>query len=164
MTALTAHMESWRILLNIAASLGWDAQKIDLKTTFLYGLLPEEEVQYVEKPIGFEEHGKEDWVWKLQHGLYGMKQSGCVWNTTMNEHMVAWGFTRLTCECCIYYCKRSTGTVIAVVHVDNFLSTASSKVENNSFKSQMQEAWTNSDLRCVHFIKLIHHLGFPLSP
>ena len=47
-TSLTACMESWRILLHIAASLGWDAQQINIKTVFLYGLLPEEEVQYME--------------------------------------------------------------------------------------------------------------------
>jgi uncharacterized membrane protein AbrB (regulator of aidB expression) len=33
-------MESWCILLHIAATLGWDAQQINIKTAFLYGLLP----------------------------------------------------------------------------------------------------------------------------
>ena len=42
-TSPTACMESWRILLHLAASLNWDAQQIDIKTTFLYGLLPEDE-------------------------------------------------------------------------------------------------------------------------
>jgi hypothetical protein len=46
-TSPTAHMESWRILLHIVASLGWDAQQIDVKTAFLYGLLPDNEVQYM---------------------------------------------------------------------------------------------------------------------
>ena len=100
-----AHMESWRILVHIIASLCWDMQQINLKIAFLYGLLPKEEVQYMEQPAGFEEVGKEVCVWKLQHGLYGMKQSSCIWNTTMNEHMIAWSFTRLTCESCIYYRK-----------------------------------------------------------
>ncbi len=39
-TSPTARMEFWRILLHIAASLDWDAQQIDVKTAFLYGLLP----------------------------------------------------------------------------------------------------------------------------
>jgi hypothetical protein len=75
-TSPTARMESWRILLHIAASLGWDAQQIDMKMAFLYGLLPDDEVQYMQQPTSFEEPGKEDWVWQLQCGLYGMKQSG----------------------------------------------------------------------------------------
>jgi hypothetical protein len=39
-TSPTARMESWRILLHMVASLGWDAQQINVKMAFLYGLLP----------------------------------------------------------------------------------------------------------------------------
>ena len=78
MTLPTARMESWHILLHITAALGWDAQQIDIKTTFLYGLLPDDEVQYMEQLEGFLEQGKETWVWKLLQGLYGMKQAGWI--------------------------------------------------------------------------------------
>ena len=151
-TSPTARMESWRILLHLAASLNWDAQQIDIKTAFLYGLLPEEEYQYMEQPPEFEEPGKEDWVWVIQRGLYGMKQSGRIWNITMNDKMLSWGFTRLSCESCIYYRKSDTGIVISAVHVDDFLSIASNKNENEIFKNQMREAWTISDLGNVRFV------------
>ncbi|TFY55609.1 hypothetical protein EVG20_g9260, partial [Dentipellis fragilis] len=68
-TAPTARMESFRALLQIAAARDWDARQFDVKTAFLYGILPEEEAQYMEQPEGFEEPGKEDWVWLLQKGL-----------------------------------------------------------------------------------------------
>jgi hypothetical protein len=55
-----------------------------VKTAFLYGLLPDDEVQYMQQPTSFEEPGMEDWVWQLQCGLYGMKQSGRIWNQTLN--------------------------------------------------------------------------------
>jgi hypothetical protein len=77
-TSPTAHMESWHILLHISTISNWDAQQIDVKTAFLYGLLPDHEVQYIEQPAGFEEEGESDYVWVLQRGLYGMKQSGCI--------------------------------------------------------------------------------------
>jgi hypothetical protein len=126
--------------------LDWDAQQIDIKTAFLYGLLPDDEIQYMEQPKGFEEAGKEDWVWKLQRGLYGMKQAGRIWNKTMNDAMISWGFTRLSSESCIYYRNDATGIVIAAVHVDDFLSIANSPTANEKFKSQMKEIWTISDL------------------
>ena len=88
-TSPTARMESWRILLHIAVALGWDAQQIDIKTTFLYGLLLDKEVQYMEQLKGFEEEEKETWVWKLQRGIYGMKQAGRIWNKTMNDAMLS---------------------------------------------------------------------------
>ena len=145
-TSPTARMESWQILLHIAAHKDWDIQQIDIKTAFLYGLLPDDETQYMQQPLGFEEPGKETWVWRLKRGLYGMKQSGRIWNKTMNEAMISWGFKHLSSESCIYYRMRSEGCVIAAVHVDDFLSVASHKAENEHFKEQMKEIWTISDL------------------
>lgn len=79
-TSPTARMESWHILLHIAATEGCDTTQINVKTAFLYGILPDNKVQYMEQPEGFEEPGKEDWVCKLVQRLYGMKQVGCIWN------------------------------------------------------------------------------------
>ena len=151
-TSPTARMESWRILLHLAATLDWDAQQIDIKTAFLYGLLPDDEIQYMEQPHGFEEPGKEEYIWRIERGLYGMKQSGRIWNQTMNEQMLAWGFTRLSCESCIYYRNSDTGTIVSAVHVDDFLSIASCKEENERFKDQMRSVWTISDLGAVRFV------------
>ena len=64
-TSPTARMESWRILLHIAAVLDWDAQQIDVKTAFLYCLLPDHEVQYMEQPAGLRNQG-----WMNMFGCY----------------------------------------------------------------------------------------------
>lgn len=69
----TARMESLRIILHLAAANDWEAEQIDVKTAYLYGILPKDEVQYMEQPKGYEEEGKEDWAWELQKGLYEMK-------------------------------------------------------------------------------------------
>ena len=151
-TSPTARMESWRILLHLAAALDWDAQQIDIKTAFLYGLLPDDEIQYMEQPRGFEEPGKEEHIWRIERGLYGMKQSGRIWNQTMNDQMLSWGFTHLSCESCIYYRNSDSGTIISAVHVDDFLSIASNKMENEKFKDQMRSIWTISDLGAVRFV------------
>jgi hypothetical protein len=104
------------------------------------------------QPTGFEEPGKADWVWKLNRSLYGMKQAGRIWNRTMNGKMLEWGFSRLASESCIYYRSAPTGVTIAAVHVDDFLSIASTKAENERFKQQMKTAWTISDLGEVCFV------------
>ena len=150
-TSPTARMESWRLIMHIAASLDWDIQQIDVKTSFLYGLLPDDEIQYMEQPRSFEELGKETWVWKLRRSLYGMKQSGGVWNHTLNDAMLSWEFKRLIPDSCIYYRQTSTGTSIAIVHVDDFLLTSSSKEENERLKAQMRTKWTLSDLGEARF-------------
>lgn len=144
-------MESWQILLHIAATLEWDVQQIDIKMAFLYRLLPDDEVQYMEQPEDFLEPRKETWVWRLQQALYGMKQAGQIWNRMMNNAMISWGFTPLGVEPCIYYHLLPSGTNIAAIHVDNFLSIASLKEENELFKKDMQKKWIISDLGDVSF-------------
>ena len=53
-TSPTVRMESWRILLHLAATLDWDAQQINIKTAFLYGLLPEEEYHIWSSPTSLK--------------------------------------------------------------------------------------------------------------
>src|SRR6266567_780147 len=119
-TSLTARIESWQILLHIAATLGWDSQQINVKTVFLYSLLPDDKVQYMEQLKSFEEKGRKTWIWKLQRGIYRMKHMERIWNKMMNDAMLSWGLTCLACESCIYYCKTNSGMFIAAIHVDDF--------------------------------------------
>ena len=67
-------------------------EQLDIKTAYLNGVLAPDEVCYMEQPEGFVEPGHKDWVWELQKGLYGMKQSGQVWNETLHSQMTNWKF------------------------------------------------------------------------
>lgn len=79
-------------------------------------------------------------------------RSDCIWNHTLNDNMMSWGFMHLSCKLCIYYYKTDTGTIIVAVHVDNFLSIASSRDKNKWFKAQLQSVWTISDLGLPRFV------------
>jgi hypothetical protein len=95
----------------------------------------------MEQPKGFEEPGKEDWVWELHKGLYGMKQGGRLWNKHMDTRMKAIGFTQLSVEHCIYYRKRESGVIFAAVHVDDFTVAASSSEEEFRFEEELRAEW-----------------------
>lgn len=144
----TMRMESFRLLAHLASSLGWDLEQLDVKTAFLYGILPEDERCYMEQPDGFEEPGtKGSHVWELLRGIYGTKQGSRTWNVTMNDYLVKdLGFTRLACEFCIYYRTTRAGTVFTGVHVDDFLLAASSPDASAEFKRQLRLKWEISDL------------------
>jgi hypothetical protein len=64
------------------AAMDWDAQQIDVKTAFLYGLLPDNEIQYMEQPKEFEEPGTE-----------ALGQECPICNQTMSDAMVNHAFT-----------------------------------------------------------------------
>ena len=119
---------------------------MDVKTVFLYSILPDNKVQWMEQPEGMEEEGFEDHVWMLQQGLYRMKQAGHLWNKTMDATIVEWGFMHLSSESCIYYCQNEQRIVIAVIHVDDFLSMADLEEENVHFEAQMKTKWITSSL------------------
>jgi hypothetical protein len=150
-TAPTARLESFRALMHMAAVLDWDIQHFDIKTAFLHGVLPDSETVFMEQPPGFEEPGKEDWVWRLQKSLYGMKQASRIWNITFHKTMETLGFRRLPNEWCVYRRSTPTGITIFAVHVDDIISISSSPDENNAFKAQLKEHWDISDLGAAKF-------------
>jgi Reverse transcriptase (RNA-dependent DNA polymerase) len=65
-------MEIIRLLISQAAQNEWLVHQMDVKSTFLNGVL-EEEV-YVEQPLGYMKLGKEHKVLRLKKALYELKQ------------------------------------------------------------------------------------------
>ena len=123
------------MLYYIANVLDWKIYQLDVKTAYLYSVLKEE--VYMEQPKGFEEPGKENWVWQLKKGLYGTKQGGHIWNNTMDVAMKKFGFMQLSSEHCIYYRTSKTGTTMATLHVDDFTAASSSTAEANWIEEEM---------------------------
>ena len=58
-------------ILSLAAVMKWKIHQMDVKTTFLNGVV-EEEV-YVDQPLGFEKPDREPHVSRLKKSLYGLK-------------------------------------------------------------------------------------------
>ena len=67
--ATVAIHTSIRSVLALAAVMKWKIHQMDVKISFLNGVV-EEEV-YVEQPLGFEKHDRESHV--LKKALYGLK-------------------------------------------------------------------------------------------
>ena len=59
------------LVLSLAVVMKWKVHQMDVKTTFLNGVV-EEEV-YMEQPLDFETHDRETHVCKLKKSLYGLK-------------------------------------------------------------------------------------------
>jgi hypothetical protein len=69
--AHVAHLETIRILLAFAASKGFKLYQMDVKSSFLNGVIQEE--VYVRQPPGFENPRYPDKVYKLSKALYRLK-------------------------------------------------------------------------------------------
>jgi hypothetical protein len=83
---------SIRAVISIAAELGWQIHQMDVKTTFLNGVI-EEEI-YIERPEGFEVHSRASHVCRLKRALYGLKQAPRAWYSRIDSYLLGMGFTK----------------------------------------------------------------------
>ena len=150
-TSPTMRLETFRLILHIAAALGWSLHQLDVKTAFLRGRLPPGEHVFMEQPVGFEVPGMEDYIWMLIMGLYGLPNAGRVWYIAMNAAMLDFGYTRVPCEHCLYFRKTATGTILAGVHVDDYMAAASTDAEGLRFKEELRKVWDIKDLGVAKF-------------
>ena len=68
------HLETLRTNLALAAIRDLDVIQFDITSAYLHGTLKGE--VYMERPEGYVAPGKEDWVWGLKKGLYGLCRLG----------------------------------------------------------------------------------------
>ena len=85
------HLESLCMMLTIAAIHNYNIIQFNITSAYLHGTLKEE--LYMEQPDGYMAPGKEDHIWRLKKGLYGLVLAGRTWNEELNAHMESVGFT-----------------------------------------------------------------------
>jgi hypothetical protein len=88
--APVARLEAIRILLTFAASKGFKPYQMDVKNTFLIGVIQEE--VYVRQPPGFESPKYPDKVYKLSKVLYGLKQASWAWYARLKMFLLENGY------------------------------------------------------------------------
>ena len=100
-------LKSIRILLSIAAYYDYEIWQMDVKTTFLNGMLSE--YVYMIQPEGFVNPQYTGKVCKLQRSIYGLKQASRSWNLHFDEVVKGFGSSR-TVENLIFK-RRSVGAL-----------------------------------------------------
>jgi hypothetical protein len=90
--APVACLESIRILLSIVCHLGFNLYQMDVKSTFLNGILQED--VYVAQPKGFQDPHHPQHVHKLKKALYGLEQASREWYDRLTNYLFAQGFSR----------------------------------------------------------------------
>ena len=81
--------------------MGWEIHRMDVKTTFLNGVIEEE--AYIEQLEGFETHEKKYHVCKLKKALYGLKQAPRAWYGRIDGYLQKMGFVKSDADPNLYY-------------------------------------------------------------
>ena len=87
-----ARLEGVRTLLAYSTYNNFKVYQMDVKSTFINGIL-EEEV-YIEDPKGFVDPNKKNMVCKMNKSLNGLKQAPREWYETLDNYLVKISFER----------------------------------------------------------------------
>ena len=85
-----ARLDIVRTIFAIAMKNNWVVYQLDVKSTFLNGILKEE--IYVDQTPRYEIKRKELKVYKLKKDLYGLKQAQRAWYSRIDSYLVRKGF------------------------------------------------------------------------
>ena len=84
-----------------ASMMKWDLRQMDVKTTFLNGMIKEE--VYIEQPQGFEVEDRRTHVCKLKKALYGLKQAPRAWYGRIDSFLMSLDFTKSKADPNLYF-------------------------------------------------------------
>jgi hypothetical protein len=90
--AHVAIYSSIRTIITLAINMKWKLHQMDVKTTFLNGVI-EEEV-YIEQHQGFEFEDIKTHVCRLKKALYRLKQAPRSWYGRIDSFLTSLGFTK----------------------------------------------------------------------
>lgn len=147
-----ARIETIRLLVNLAATNGWEVHHLDVKTSFLHGEL--KDIVYVTQPEGFEEKGYEGKVYKLNKVLYGLRQAPRAWKNKLNQILCDLEFNKCAKEPSVYRKAVNGELLIVSVYVYDLFVTGTSMKVIDKFKKRMATKFDMSDLA-----KLTYYLG-----
>jgi hypothetical protein len=116
-----ARYTSIRTIIALAAKMKWKLHQMDVKTTFLNGVIKEE--VYIEKPQGFEVEDKKSHVCKLKKALYGLRQAPRAWYGRIDSFLTSLGFTKSKAYSNLYFKVMNNEHVILLLDVDDLFLT-----------------------------------------
>lgn len=131
---------SIRFLLALAVQKDLEVFQMDAITAYLQGDLSED--IYMEQPKGFED--KSGRVCKLNKAIYGLKQSGRVWNQQLDRKLKSYGLVPTKTDSCIYH--NGKGTLIVAIYVDDFLIFYKDNDLLESIKSYLHKEFSMKDI------------------
>ena len=88
-----------------------------MKTTFLNVIIHEE--VYVEHPQGFEIHGRESYVCRLNKSLYRLKQAPRAWYSMFDSYLKWIGFHKSEVDLNLYFIMVGYDPLIPMLYVDD---------------------------------------------
>lgn len=131
---------SIRFIIALAVKNGLKINQMDAITAFLQGDLTES--IYMAQPEGFNDGSNR--VCKLKKAIYGLKQSGRVWNEKLTKMLKSYGLIKSSNDPCVFY--TADLSLIVTIYVDDFLIFWKNQNTLDELKEALCNAFKMKDL------------------
>ena len=144
--APTARKTTVRMVIQEAVNQDMVTHQMDFNTAFLNADLDVD--IFIKPPDGYTTNQN---VWKLNKGLYGLKQSSRLWNTLLDKFLCNNKFTRSMTDNCLYTYFENGKSILIVVWVDDLIICASNIGLMNSIKQKLNDNFKMKDLGQISY-------------
>ena len=145
-----------RTVITLAHSRDWPIHQLDVKNTFLHGVLSE--TVYCSQPTGFTDSALPNHVCKLNKSLYGLKQAPRAWYSRFAAYLVTLGFSEARSDTSLFIYRQGADTVYLLLYVDDIILTASSQQLLSRVIDALKKEFAMKDLGPLH-----HFLGMSVQ-
>ncbi|GJP60077.1 hypothetical protein CLOP_g17216 [Closterium sp. NIES-67] len=139
-----------RVLLAIAALLGWKIRQMDIVTAFLNGIILEE--VYMKQPEGLDDGSGR--VCRLKKAIYGLKQAPRAWYHKLEEALLAGGFKKSECDPSLFLLQENDEILMLLVYVDDILLFSASTALLDSAEQMLE-----MQFKCSKMGEVKYYLG-----
>ena len=121
----TVDRSTVKLMLAIAANENWSLRSIDISAAFLQGCQIDR-IVHVQPPPEFRKPGV---VWRLNKGLYGLKEAARLWYDKLLERLQKNGGQKLTEDsaCIVFHNEQKKLIGFVIIHVDDIIISGTQK-------------------------------------
>jgi hypothetical protein len=142
--AAVTRLKSVRMTAAVAAKLDLKLWRLDFVGAYLNSLTKED--VYMKQPEGFIEKGKEDYVCKLVHSIYGSMQAGHDWYTTLCDTYDDLGYTTSRADPCVHFKREDGNYTLTDTYTDDTFGASNSEGEIRKRMDEIRKVWEIKDV------------------
>lgn len=135
--APVARAATLRVVLAIAIALGLVVTQMDVVTADLYSELDKE--IYIKGPEGYDFGTTGMKALRLLKGLYGLKQSGKLWNEELKKTLGLEGFFQSINDPGLFIYKKGNVIALLIVYVDDLVLATNSPEKRKSLETTLKK-------------------------
>ncbi|GKB66578.1 retrovirus-related pol polyprotein from transposon TNT 1-94 [Tanacetum coccineum] len=152
--APVARLDAIRIFLAYAAHMNMIVYQMDVKTTFLNGILREE--VYVSQPDRFVDQDNPNHVYKLKKALYGLKQAPRAWYDLLSKFLLSQEFSKGTVDPTLFIRRQGKDILLVQIYVDDIIFASTTPELCDQFSKIICLKFKMSMMRKISFFLGLH--------